>query len=65
MYDGLNIYILIEKGNYRVGRKTFPRPIPPNNTLFHANNVELEHLMFPQGVVHFQHASYFHIEKVL
>jgi len=33
MYDGLNIYILIEKGNYRARRKTFPHPIPPKQHL--------------------------------
>jgi hypothetical protein len=47
------------------GEKHSLTQYPPNNTLFDANKVELEHLMFPQGVVHFQHASYFHIEKVL
>jgi hypothetical protein len=46
------------------GEKHSLTQYPPNNTLFDADNVELEHLMFPQGVVHFQHASYFHIEKV-
>jgi hypothetical protein len=33
LYDGLKIYILIENDNYRVGRKTFPHPIPPKQHL--------------------------------